>query len=122
MYVESVSGNDLTVVRAYDGSVLASHTDNTAIHINRTLTIERGVNGTTAAAHADALAINVYEPPFDINEWCMAETIAAYHQEAAGWGRTIGQGEGATEFSGRELGSFRKEMVGRYQRVRIGVV
>lgn len=122
MYVESVSGNILTVTRAYDGTVLASHTDNTAIHINRTLTVERAINGTTGATHADATAINVYEPPFDINEWCVAETIAAYLQEGAGWGRTIGQGDGAMEFGARDLAGLRKEMTARYQRVRIGVV
>jgi hypothetical protein len=54
MYVISVSTNDLTVVRAFDGSVLASHNDDAAIHVNRTLTIERGMNGTTAASHSDS--------------------------------------------------------------------
>ena len=122
MYIESVSTNDLTVVRAYDGSVLASHNANVAIHVNRTLTIERAINGTTGATHADATAIDVYEPPFDINQWCLAETIAAYLQEGAGWGRTIGQGDGATEFDAKGLAGLRKEMVARYQRVRVGVV
>ena len=122
MYVESVSTNDLTVIRAYDGSVLASHNDNTAIHINRTLTIERGINGTTAATHANATAIDVFEPPFDINEWCIAETIAAYQQERSAWGRTIGQGDGAIEFGGRDLANLRKDMAWRYQRVRSGVI
>ena len=122
MYVEAVSGNDLTVVRAYNGTVLASHNDNTAIHINRTLTVERGVNGTTAATHADATAIDVYEPPFDIQELCLAETIAALAQEGAGWGRVVGAGEAAREMDGRGIADLRERVVGGYRKRRLAVV
>lgn len=122
MLVLYVSTNTLTVIRAYNGSTLAAHTDNTAIHINRTLTIERAVNGTTGATHANATAISKYEVPFDISQWCRAEAIAAYTQEGAGWGRIIGQGEGAREFDGRDLTSLRKSMTAQYQRVRMAVV
>lgn len=122
MYIEGVSGNDLTVVRGYNSSVLAAHNNNTAIHINRSLTIVRGVNGTAAATHADATAINRYVVPEDINLWCIAETLAAYQQEQAGWGRMIGAGEGATELSGRSLGDLRKRMVMDYQRLRMAAI
>lgn len=118
MYVERVSSNDLTVRRAYNGTVLASHTDDTAIHINRTLTVERGVNGTTAATHANATAISVYEPPFDVVQLCVAEVIATVQQEQAGYGRSIGAGEGAVEFSGRALEKLREQVSGKYRRYR----
>ncbi len=122
MYISSIATNDLTVIRAYDGSLVAAHSDDTAIHVFRTLTIERGVNGTTGATHANAKAISVYEPPFDIIKLCMAETLAAYQQEQAGWGRTVGPGEGATELDGEGLIGLRKEVLGYYRRVREAAV
>ena len=122
MYVVSVSTNDLTVIRAWDGSVLASHNDDVAIHVNRTLTIERGINGTTAASHSDSAAITKYVPETDISRWCFAEAIATYHQEHAAWGRSVGTGEAATELSGRELTQLRQSMVSYYRRAREAVV
>jgi len=122
MYVVSVSTNDLTVIRAWDGSVLASHSNNVAIHVNRTLTIERGVNGTTAASHSDSASISKYEPESDIARWCLAESIATYHQEHSGWGRSVGTGDGATELDGRDLGQLRKSMVAYYRKVREAVI
>lgn len=122
MFIDSISGNVLTVVRAYDASVIASHNNNTAVHAFRTFTIERGVNGTTAATHADATSISVYEPPFDIVELCIAETLAAYHQEASGWGRSVGAGEGATELSGRSLADLRTRLRKSYQPTRTATV
>jgi len=122
MYVDSVSTNDLTVIRAYDGTVLAAHTNDTAVHIYRTLTIERGVNGTTAATHANSTAISKYVPPYDIKELCIAETVAAYHQEGSGWGREIGAGEGARELSGRALGDLRNRVILSYKRLREGTI
>lgn len=122
MYVTAVSTNDLTVIRAWNGTVLASHNDNTAIHINRTLTIERGKNGTTGAVHADATAISVYEPPFDISSLAVAEAVAMYHQENAGWGRSVGPGEAAQELDGRQLSRLRKDVMKSYQRVLLEAV
>ena len=85
MFVVSVSTNDLTVIRAWDGSVLASHNDDVAIHVNRTLTIERGLNGTTAASHSDSAAITRYLPDADVARWCLAEAMACllYTSDAA---------------------------------------
>jgi len=122
MYVVSVSTNDLTVVRAWDGSVLASHNDDVACHVNRTLTIERGINGTTAASHSDGASISKYAPEADIARWCLAESIATYHQEHSGWGLSVGTGDGATELDGRDLGQLRKSMVAYYRKVREAVI
>jgi len=122
MFIEAVSTNDLTVVRAYDGSVLAAHANDTAVHVFRTLTIERAINGTTAATHANATAISVYEPPLDIVDWCIAEVLATYAQHSAHWGRAVGTGEGAREFNTRSLGDVRKQMIGHYQRMRVAAI
>lgn len=122
MYVNMVSTNVLYVDRGYNGTKVAAHNDDTAIHINRTLTVERGVNGTTAATHANATAVSKYIPPFDIQNWCLAEVINQFHQENSGWARTIGTGDTAREMTGRELGALRHEMESRYFRNRMAVV
>ena len=122
MYVVSVSTNDVTVIRAYDGSVLAAHSNDVAIHVNRTLTIERAVNGTTAASHSDSTSITKYTPEPDVTRWALAEAITTWHQEHSGWGRSIGTGDGATEFSGREITQLRESMAGYYRRTREAVI
>lgn len=116
MYVEEVSGNNLTVIRAYDGSVLASHADDTAVHVYRTLTIERGVNGTTAATHANATAISRYLPPQDIRSLAVGWALHVYAQETGQWGRVVGTGEGAREYGGRSFNTYKAEMIDLYRR------
>ena len=118
VYVLYVSTNDLTVIRAYDGSTLAAHTDDDAIHIKRSLTVERAVNGTTAASIADNAAVSKYEPPFEIVEWCIQEVIATIHQETGGMGRSVGAGDGAREVTGRELSDMRARRIDYWQRGR----
>ena len=112
----------VSVIRAWDGSVLASHSNNAAIHVNRTLTIERGVNGTTAASHSDDASITKYSPDSDVSRWCMAEAIASYHQEHAGWGVVVGTGGGASALDGRDLSQLRQSMVNYYRKMREGVI
>ena len=122
MYIESVSTNDLTVIRAYDGSVLAAHNDDSAVHIFRTLTIERAANGTAAATHSDSTIILIYKVPQDIESLCIAESLATYFQEEAGFGRTVGVGDGAVEYTSRDLASRKRLTESFYRRVRSGVI
>lgn len=122
MFIESITGNNLTVIRAYDGSVLAAHNDNSDVYTFRSLTIERGKNGTTAVTHDDDTAISVYEPAWEISEHCLAEALARVAQNQAMWGRTVGTGEGAVEFRSGDLAKRRKEVIDYYQRTRSGVV
>lgn len=121
MLIVSVSTNALTVTRAWDGSILAAHTNNDAIHINRTLTIERGTNGTTAATHADTTAISKYEPPFDVRMVAKAEALSELFQSRAGWARSIEAGENAREVSGPGLMDMRKALE-PYRRLRYATV
>ena len=116
MLVEGTSATTLTVQRAYNGTVLATHANDTAVHINRTLTIVRGVNGTTAAVHANATAISIYDLPADIVNLAVAESLSIFHQEGSGWGRSVGMGEGAVELNQRQLAQLWKEITGSYQR------
>ena len=118
MLITGISGNVLGVVRAYDGTTLASHSNNTAVHVFRTLTIERGVNGTTAATHANSTSISVYEPEFQIQQLAIGMTLAQLAQESASWGRSVGGGDGAFEFSGKNLDTYISTTMHQWQRPR----
>lgn len=118
MLVQRVSGNDIIVIRAYNGSLLAAHANDTAVHINRTLAIERGINGTTAATHANATAISKYEPPSDVVRLILAQALATYAQNGAQWSRSVGTGDGAQEFTSKDLASLEKRTVAFYKRSR----
>lgn len=113
------STTSFEVERAWDGTTLAAHISGSDVFIFRTITIERGVNGTTAATHADASAISRYFPPADVNDWCIAEVVARFMQEQAGWGREIGGGDGAREFRGGELRMLRERAIQRYRRDKV---
>lgn len=119
MLVESISTNDLTVQREYDGSVLAAHDDAQTIYVPRTLTVVRAVNGTTAAAHADALAITKYAPPADVVNYVRAIAINNHKQGSSGWTGQIGGGEGTVETRMAMFGltKMRDELISKYGRV-----
>ena len=118
MFVRATTATTLTVERAYNGTTLATHSDDAAVHIFRTLTATRGVNGTTGATHANATAISAYRAPAPIRELAQGMAIAAYTQEAAAYGRAIGVGDAAVEMTGRELGALMQRVTGQYLRAR----
>jgi hypothetical protein len=122
MFVTGVSGNNLTVIRAYNGTTLAAHSDDQNVHINRTLTVERGINGTTSATHANSTTISVYEPPFEVTNYAIAESVARYSQERSGWGRVSGAGESQREFVANALTREGESLLARYRRVRMAVI
>lgn len=115
MFVESVSGNNLTVVRAWDGSTLATHANPSDVYAFRTLTLVRGINGTTAAVHADATAITRYAPPSDIVSLCREMVIAELVQSRGGWTGAIGA-ESAAETRMFNLRELRDRVVRTYKK------
>ncbi len=121
MLVLAISANNLTVKRAWNGSVLAAHTSGDDIFAPRTLTVERGAAGSTAATHADTTAITRNLPPAAITDLCIAEAINTYEQETAGYAREVGAGETQTEARGIGLKDARNEANG-YLRVRVAAV
>ncbi len=121
MLVLAISANNLTVKRAWNGSVLAAHTSGDDIFAPRTLTVERPAAGSTAATHADTTALTRNLPPAAITDLCIAEAISTYEQETAGYAREVGAGETATEARGVGLADARRETVG-YLRVRKAAV
>lgn len=122
MFVESISGNDLTVIRGYDGSTLASHSTGITVYAPRTLTIVRGVNGTTAATALNAAAVSRYVAPYDVVNLCEAIAIFEYMQSRGGRTGVIGTGEGAVEITGRSLAKLREGVRRRYLRHAVGAV
>lgn len=123
MYVGAIAGNVLTVIRAYDGSVLASHADAQDVYAPRTLTLTRGANGTTAASHLTAAAILKYAPPEDVSGLCRALAVAYYMAEQGGWTGMVGAGAEASIETRMVALMKRKEQVKRrYQRRAIGAV
>ena len=118
MLVRGSTATTLTVERAYNGTTLAAHSNDAAVHIFRTLTATRGVNGTTAATHADSTAISIYRAPAPIRTLTQAIAIAAYTQEAAAYGRAIGVGDASIEMTGRELSALMQRVTGQYLRAR----
>lgn len=117
MLVQSISGNDVTMRRAVDGSVLAAHTTGITVYAYRTLTVERAVNGTTAATHANAAAILKYAPPADIVELCQAIAIGHLKQGQSGWTGAIGGGEGAVAVKQVDLFYLRQRAIEKYGRL-----
>jgi Holliday junction resolvasome RuvABC endonuclease subunit len=118
MFVRGTTSTTVTVERAYNGTTLAAHNNDTAVHIFRTLTVTRGVNGTTAATHANSTAVSAYRAPAPIRELTQAIAIAAFTQEAAAWGRSIGAGDAGIEMTGRELGALMQRITEQYLRPR----
>lgn len=118
MRVEAVTGNVLTVKRAVDDSVLATHNHGATLYAPRTLTVTRAAVGTTAAAHLIDAAITKNVPPGLISELCLAETIYAMAQEKGHMALSIGQGEAVREISGKGIADVRKRADEAYRRNR----
>lgn len=89
MLVVDIAGNNLTVIRAWDGSVLAAHTASTAIYAARSLTVERGALGTTAATHLTAATVYRWDAPAGIQDYTVAWSLSNLLQEQTGWFRTM---------------------------------
>lgn len=109
MLVVDITGNNLTVKRAWDGSVLATHTGST-IYVYRTLTVTRGALGTTAAAHNSGASLYRWDVPGPIRELAMAEAINNLEQARSAYARTSGSGENERETRVQGLESLRKSV------------
>lgn len=89
LLIVDITGNSLTVIRAYDGTVMATHSVGVTIYAPRTLVVKRGVYGTTAASHLTGATINMWHPPGGVRQLNTAEAIHELMQEQTGWFRTM---------------------------------
>jgi hypothetical protein len=115
MLVVDIAGNNLTVKRAWDGAVLATHAASD-IYAPRTLTVTRGALGTTAASHLTATSSTRHVVPGLVRELATAEAINFLLQRSAGYARVVGAGENQRESSGRGLRDVRADACARYGR------
>jgi uncharacterized Zn finger protein len=110
MRVDDIAGNDLTVERAYDGTVLAAHTAAT-IYAQRALTVTRGALGTTADTHGTNSTVSLWQPPGLIRQLVKAEAIWNLLQERSGWFRLASStGKSAPEVSRTALDALRDQV------------
>lgn len=109
MLIVDIAGNNLTVIRAWDGSVLATHTGST-IYGYRTLTVTRGALGTTAASHLTAAPVLRWDVPGPVRELAMAEAINNLEQARAGYARTAGSADNERESKVQGLEALRKSV------------
>jgi hypothetical protein len=116
MLITDVTGNVLTVKRAWNGSSLAAHSATTLVYVSRALTVIRGVLGTTAASHTDGDALTKFYVPDLVRDLTIAEAMAQLIQERTSYARTIGAGEGEREVRGVGLADLRERAVYAYGR------
>lgn len=88
------AGNVLTVKRAWDGTVLATHSGAT-IYGLRSWTVTRGDLGTTAAMHSLAAVVNRAVVPGLVQQLTLAEALVAVTLGPAAYATTQGSTPGA---------------------------
>lgn len=116
MLVVDVAGTTLTVRRAWDGTVLATHAAGASIYAPRQLTVTRGAVGSTAAAHDDAAAVARQVYPALVSQQATAEALNFLLQETSGYARTVGSGDSAREATGGGLDVIREQAYTAYAR------
>jgi hypothetical protein len=117
MLLVDKAGNNLTVKRAWDGTVLAAHTAGVDVYTLTGVELDRAQLGTTLAAHASGADIYKHLVPGLVRELNMAEAINTIQQEGSGYARRSGLGEergsgqarSDIEASGRGLDDLREQ-------------
>jgi hypothetical protein len=119
MLVLDVTGSIATVKRAWDGTVLATHTVGARIYAFRTVTVQRGQLGTTAATHGNGSTASIHRVPALIKDLAVAEAEDQVLQEIAGYARTVPSQSGNSKSlpaSTTALEDLRKRAYGAYGR------
>ena len=99
MLATSVTGNNVTVIRAYNGSALAEHSD-AEVYALRLLTVLRGQFGTTAASHSEAAGITALLVPGQVRELAIAESLNYVAQKTSAYARTLATGSSSPTSTG----------------------
>lgn len=89
MLVTTITGNNATVIRAWDGTTLAQHAGGATIYAPRQVAVQRAVLGTTAATHAANATVNLHLVPPLIRDLCVAETLQTLTQARRGYTQVI---------------------------------
>lgn len=102
MLVTDMTNSVATVKRAWNGTVLATHSSAT-VYAYRQLTVLRGQLGTAAASHSNAAAVSRHYAPGLIRDLNIAEALNRILQETSGYARTVGGGDAAMPAPGAGL-------------------
>lgn len=117
MLVADITGNSVTVKRAWDGTVLATHSTASTIYAFRTLTVLRGQLGTAAATHSNGAAAVVWRTPQLLRDLSLAESVNRALQETGGYSDPQGEGAGAIHGLGSALADLWDEAETAYARM-----
>jgi len=115
MLVTSVNGSVLTVKRAWNGTVLATHSGAT-IYAGRLLSVGRGFGGTTAATHSNNAAVTIATIPGSVKSLAIAEALNIIQQETSGYARQVGEPGAAIPATGGSIPDLRDQVYQRYGR------
>lgn len=116
MRIVDIAGNNLIVIRAWDGSTLAAHSALADVYASWSFTASRGALGSTAAAHSSADLVYVHKFPGLINELAKAEAVVMLEQNSSAYARVVGAGSSARESVGKGLEDLRARAVTAYGR------
>jgi len=116
MLVTQIVSGVATVVRGWDGSVLATHSTGATINALRTWTVLRGQLGTTAATYTAGQSIARHRPPQLIRDLSIAEAVNQVLQETSGYARTVGSPDMAAPAPGVALADLWDEAMTTFGR------
>lgn len=116
MKIVEVASNVLTVKRAWDGSVLAAHTNGTAVYAYRTLEVIRGALGTTIASHNTSANVYLQLVPRLVQQLAVAEALNFLQQESGGYSASTGSGTSGNNLTGGQLDAIRNQALAQYGR------
>jgi hypothetical protein len=122
LLVTGITGNVLTVKRAWNGTVLAAHSLATTLYAYRLLSVLRGHAGTTAATHLINAAVSRHRPPPLARDLGIAVAINQIESEGSGWARTVGAGDNVRNATGAGLAQMWRDAIeahGRQVRTRV---
>lgn len=128
--ISSTTATSITLtppIKAEQGDVLLIDQEALYVDVSPSLSggiavVQRGVNGTTAATHLNGATVSKYQAPLDIRRMVRADALASFAQDQASWGRTIGAGDLAVEYTGKMPATMRQRIVNHYQRKRSAAV
>ena len=102
MLVTDITSGIATVKRAWNGTVLGSHSS-APVYAYRTLSVLRGQCGTAAASATNGTAVSKHFSPGLIRDLNIAEALNRVMQETSAYARTVGSGEMAHAAPGAGL-------------------
>jgi hypothetical protein len=120
MLVTDITNSVVTVMRSWNGTMLAQHSAAT-VYAYRLLGVLRGQLGTTAAGYSAPAAVSKHRVPSMIRDLGIGETTNRILQEGSGYARTVGSGDSAMPASGLALADLWDEcrtVYGRKARIR----